>query len=284
MTGKLYLYRDIVTANVSRERLRTAVDKDVVTRLSRGVYTSGDQRPSRLRALFVRLPEGIVLGHESAARVYGFGGPGPIDDPVHVIVPAGTVRPRIRGVACHEAVLPVAAPILIDGIPCAPPARCAVDLARHATRFGGIAVLDAALRSGTCTADDLADEVLLHDGLRGVCRVRELVRLADGRAECAQESHLRLLIIDAGLQAPEPQVWVHDSSGRPVYRIDLAYRERRVGLEYDGRSHLTPDRLTADRSRMNWLGNRGWTMRHFTARDLYQHPAITAAEVRAALE
>jgi hypothetical protein len=177
----------------------------------------------------------------------------------------------------------VAAPILIDGIPCAPPARCAVDLARRATRLDGIALLDAALRSRTCTADDLTDEVLLHDGLRGVCGVRELVRLADGRAECAQESHLRLLIIDAGLRAPEPQVWVHDSTGRPVYRIDLAYRERRVGLEYDGRSHLTPDRLAADRSRMNWLSSRGWTMRHFTARDIYQYPAVTVAEVRAAL-
>lgn len=284
MTGKLHLYRDIVAANISRERLRTAVDREVVARLSRGVYTSGDRRPAKLHALFVRLPEGVVLGYESAARVYGFGGPGPIDDPVHVIVPAGTVRPRILGVACHEAALPVTAPILIDGIPCAPPARCAIDLARRGSRRDGIAVLDASLRSGTCTADDLADELLLHDGLRGVCRVRELVPLADGRAECVQESHLRLLLVDAGLQSPEPQVWVHDGTGRPAYRIDLAYRDRRIGLEYDGRSHLAPDRLAADRSRMNWLSNRGWTMRHFTATDLYQYPTVTVAEVRTLLE
>jgi very-short-patch-repair endonuclease len=82
---------------------------------------------------------------------------------------------------------------------------------------------------------------------------------------------------------PEPQVWVLDSTGRRAYRIDLAYRERRVGLEYDGRSHLTLARLNADRSRMNWLGARGWAMRYFTARDVYRTPALVVAEVRAVL-
>lgn len=283
MSGSLYLYRDLRRSCVSREQLRHAVDTELATRLSRGVYAFGGDLPTKLRALFARLPRGVVLGYDSAAAAYGFGGPGPIDQPVHVIVPAGTVRPRIRGVACHEAAVPVAAPILVDGVPCAPPARCAIDLARRGNRRDGIALLDSALRSGTCTADDLADEVTLHDGLRGVRQVRELVTIADGRAECAQESHLRLLVVDAGLPVPEPQVWVHDSTGRPIYRLDLAYRERRAGLEYDGRSHLTPRRLEHDRSRMNWLSAQGWRLRYFTARNLYRTPEKLLAEVRALL-
>ena len=86
-----------------------------------------------------------------------------------------------------------------------------------------------------------------------------------------------------GLPPPEPQVWVYDATGRRAYRIDLAYRERKVGMEYDGRSHLTIDRLNADRSRMNWLSARGWAMRYFTARDLYQYPALVVAEARSLL-
>ena len=129
--------------------------------------------------------------------------------------------------------------------------------------------------------------IYLHHNVNALAlmkvNVRELIPIADPRPECHQESHLRLVIIDAGLPAPEPQVWVLDGTGRQAYRIDLAYRERRVGLEYDGRSHLTFDRLNADRSRMNWLSARRWAMRYFTARDLYQTPALIVAEVRALL-
>jgi len=118
----------------------------------------------------------------------------------------------------------------------------------------------------------------------GVCwRARELVGLADGRAENAQESHLRIMIIDGGLPAPEPQLVVYDDTGYPVHRLDLGYRERKVGLEYDGRSHLTMDRLAADRARMNWLASDGWDMRYFTAHDLYRSPGLVVATVRTLL-
>jgi hypothetical protein len=282
--GKMYRHRDLLNGPLTREQLRRAVGRNAVARISRGMYASTTgQRPSTLEALFARLPSGTVLGYETAAASYGFGRRAGADEPVHVIVPSSAARPRIRGVVCHEAALPVTKLVMIDGIPYAPPARCAVDLARHATRPGAIALLDAALRSATCTSADLAAEVIRHDGLRGVRQARELVRIADPRPECAQESHLRLVIIDAGLPVPEPQVWVLDGTGRRAYRIDLAYRERKVGLEYDGRSHLTIERLAADRSRMNWLSARGWAMRHFTAHDLYGSPAVIVADVRAAL-
>jgi hypothetical protein len=183
----------------------------------------------------------------------------------------------------HEAIVPVETPVVMGGVPVATPARCAIDLVRTSSRPSGLAILDAALRIDACTQADLDAEVGLHDGLRGVRRARELVAIADGRAECAQESHLRLVILDAGLPPPEPQVWVYDGSGRRAFRVDLAYRERKVGLEYDNQSHLSLERLSADRSRMNWLSRRGWAMRYFTARDLYQSPAVIVAEVQALL-
>jgi hypothetical protein len=283
MPYKMSLYRELRTAGLSRRRIRNALTRNVVARPCRGVYTQDDDgdRFRDLRALFLRLPPGAVAAYATAAAIYGFGS-ADSSAAVHVVVPRGIARPRIQGVVCHEALLPVGPPIVVAGVPLAPPARCAIDLARTTARPAGLATLDAALRRA-CTPSDLVAEVGRHAGLRGVRRARELVGLADGRAECAQESHLRLVIIDGGLPAPEPQLWVHDSTGRRAYRIDLGYRERKVGLEYDGRSHLTPARLSADRSRMNGLSRRGWTMRHFTARDLYQSPGVILAEVRALL-
>ncbi|WP_244298749.1 endonuclease domain-containing protein [Micromonospora cremea] len=144
-------------------------------------------------------------------------------------------------------------------------------------------VLDAALRSGVVTQDELLAEVSAHRALRGVRQARELVPLADGQAECRQESQLRLILIDARLPPPEPQLWVYDRHGIALYRLDLGYRERRIGIEYDGLSHLDRDRLRYDRERVNWLDANGWRMRYFTDRDLYRRPQYITATIRAAL-
>ena len=63
----------------------------------------------------------------------------------------------------------------------------------------------------------------------------------------------------------------------------MGYRAYRIGIEDDGRSHLSRERLRQDRARMNWLSARGWTMRYFTDRDLYLRPEYIVQEIRQAL-
>lgn len=278
---RLVSYRDLL-ANRSRQHARSRLDAGELLRADRGVYATGPLEPDdRLRALFLRLPTGALLSHHSAAQLFGFGVLAA--NGVHVLIPVGTQRPQLRGVITHEAILPVPEPVIMAGVPCVPPARCAIDLARAARRMDALAILDAALRSGVCEWAELSGEVLRHDRLCGVRQARELCQLADGRAECPQESHLRLTLVDGRLATPEPQVWVSDERGTGRYRLDLAYRERRVGIEYDGRSHTDRDRLRADRIRMNWLAASGWRVRYFTDHDLYQRPSGIVATVRAAL-
>jgi hypothetical protein len=149
--------------------------------------------------------------------------------------------------------------------------------------MNALPILDAALRISGQPTDALTCEAKRHAGLPGIRQARELAQIADGRAECRQESQLRLVVIDGGLPAPEPQVTVYDDEGIAAYRLDLAYRAQQVGLEYDGRSHLDRRRLRADRVRMNWLAVRRWRMRHFTDRDLYGQPELIVATVRDAL-
>jgi len=282
MATELRRYRDLLADGVTRRRMDGLLHDGGIMRASRGVYGFGGvATDDLLRALFLRLPPGTLLGFQSAAVRYGFDVLPPTA--VHVIVPAGTVRPRIRGVRVHEAIIPVDGCTLVDGVPCVPAARCAVDLARTLRRLDALPLLDSALRAQACTPDELAAEVVRHRGLKGVRQARELIPYADPRPECRQESQLRLVVLDAGLPVPEPQLWVRDEYGNLLYRLDLGYRQQRVGLEYDGKSHAEQRRLSSDRERMNWLARHGWTMRYFTDRDLYQRPSYIVSEVRAAL-
>ncbi|WP_246278065.1 endonuclease domain-containing protein [Phytohabitans rumicis] len=237
---------------------------------------------ARLRALFLRLPPEAVACRQTAARLHGFGEFAPLSPQVHILVPAGLARPQVRGVKIYDTVRPVE-PVMVHGIPCVPAARCAVDLARTSRRLDALPVLDGALRLGGCTTDDLAAEVALHQRLRGVCQVRELVSLADPGAQCRQESQMRLVIIDGQLPRPELQVAVVDEYGNVRYYLDLGWRRRRVGAEYDGVSHL--DRVVArrDRERHNWLVAQGWRMRYFTDVDLYRRPQHLVTVLRGAL-
>jgi very-short-patch-repair endonuclease len=229
----------------------------------------------------MRLPATAVFGFHTAAALLGFGVLE--SESVHIVVPAGTAHPRIRGVVAHEAVLSTDDRVSVAGFPCTAPARTAIDLVRTVRRLDALPVLDAVLRTGRCVLNDLSVEAERHHGLRGVRQARELVPHADGRAECRQESQLRLLLLDAHLPALQPQVWVYDEAGAARYRIDLGCAVRRVGLEYDGVSHLDRHRLRLDRARMNWLDEHGWTMRYFTDFDLYRNPQRMIAQARAVL-
>ncbi|MEU1967868.1 type IV toxin-antitoxin system AbiEi family antitoxin domain-containing protein [Micromonospora sediminicola] len=273
-------YGELLAGGLSRGAIRHRVEAGRLSRLARGVYGYADDETSRLRALFRRLPPDAVAGFHTGAGLHRFGAVR--SERVHVIVPAGGVVPTIRGVAVHQSVLPIGEVVEIAGIPCASAARCAVDLARVTRRADALPTLDLCLRVGACGRDELRREVASHVGLRGVRQADRLVELADPRAECRQESQLRLLLIDGGLPPPEPQLWVPDDV-MGIYRLDLGYRRQRVGVEYDGRSHFDPDRLHHDRARLNWLAEQGWRMRVYTAADLYRRPERILGAVRTLL-
>jgi hypothetical protein len=274
-------YQQLLDTGRSREQIRGEVADGILQRPHHGLYTQPVKTlVDRARALLHLLPSYACFSHQTAAQLYGFGVLP--DDRLHVIVPARLPLPDIKGVVTHQSVVPFE-PVELFGLPCVPATRCAIDLARTCPRGDALAVLDSALRYRAVEVEALTAEVLRHGRRRGVRHVRRLVPLADPRAECRQESHLRLILLDAKLPTPEPQLWVYDDWGDPRFRLDLGWRERKVGAEYDGASHLDRDRMRNDRERHNWLETRGWRMRYFTDRDLYRRPGLIVATMRAAL-
>lgn len=255
-----------------------------VARPYRGYYLLGSAPTDlldRCRATIAVASPRAVIGFDSAAALLGFGITD--SDVIHLVVPAGEPFPQRRGIAVHQSVVPIRDPVEVAGVVCTGGARTAIDLARALPRAQALSVLDAALSCGACTADDLAAEVRLHHGLKGYRRALELVPLADGRSQCAQETHLRLILRDAGLVSFEPQLPVWDSGDWPRYFLDLADARLRVCAEYDGSSHLDRRRLREDRARHNFLSTRHWRVRYFTDFDIYRAQSGVVRTIRAAI-
>ena len=92
---------------------------------------------------------------------------------------------------------------------------------------------------------------------------------------------MRLVLHDGGLDGFVPQLAVVTGAG--LFYLDLGDPVLMVAAEYDGSSHVTMNRLAADRRRHNALEGAGWRMRYFTRDDLYRTPAaIVPTLLRAA--
>lgn len=97
----------------------------------------------------------------------------------------------------------------------------------------------------------------------------------------AMETRIRLALVLAGLPAPAVQHRVV-GFGRS-HRLDLAYPDVLLAIEYDGAEHREADRARQDLEREAVLTRLGWTVLRFDARTVLGDPARVAATVRAEL-
>jgi very-short-patch-repair endonuclease len=161
------------------------------------------------------------------------------------------------------------------------PDRTAFDLARRTDRFTTVPGIDAMLAAGLVTKAQVAASAARRKGWHGRSEVNGTLLLCDAGAESPQESRLRLVLVAGGLPWPRTQHAVHDN-GRFVARLDLAYPEHHLGVEYDGDHHRTRTAFRNDLRRLNDLRTCGWTVLRFTAADLHR-PRQVVATVRKAL-
>lgn len=159
------------------------------------------------------------------------------------------------------------------GVPVTAPARTAVDSARISRR-GGIMAVDAALRLGLASADDLAAVLDRAGTPPGIVQAREIVGLADGRAESPLESLTRLMLVDGGLPTFELQVPVAG------YRVDFLLRAQRLIVEADGRVKYAGDELWQEKLRQEYLERAGYRVVRVLWDDVANHPDQTIARIK----
>jgi hypothetical protein len=250
---------------LTRRGLEAKAGSGDLVKVWAGVYGSGELDDlMRLRGLDLRAGTPVALCLATAARAYGFDTEDVVD--LHVLNPLrGQLRCADRLFVHRRDGAPLA---MVEGRPATAPAWTAVEVARGLRRPRALATLDAALRSATCDRRSLVRAAAAQAGRRGIVAVRDLIPLADGAAESPMESEARLVFIDGGLPSPVLQYEIVDRSRR-VWRLDFAWPDRRLAVEYDGFDfHSSPAELRRDRQKRAALIELGWNVISIVADDV----------------
>lgn len=254
---------------------------------SRGVRqrraTVGDPIADAKAAVAACGPDAVVTDL-SAARVWGLPVPGAaleVAPAISVSVQSGGSRTQRRGTHGRRLRMPDFHLTQIEGLTITTPVRTWLDCAPLLRRSDLIAMGDAILHRRLGTPGEFQHLLTWGYRRRGMAAVRRAVPILDGGAESPAESWVRVLLIDGGVPAPVCNLDVM-AGDRWIARVDMAWPDERVIVEYDGAGHLDERQRRRDAERLNDLQAAGWLVIVLTADDL-RRPAHLVRMVRSAL-
>jgi very-short-patch-repair endonuclease len=179
---------------------------------------------------------------------------------------------------------------IVNGIPTTSPERTILDLA---FLFPGAdyleKVIQAARRKELISYESTRAMFDRHArrGLRGVAALRvALDRWEQGSSPTASDPETLLvqLLRERGLPEPVVQYEVRDDRGALIARVDAAYPEARIAIEYDSKQeHSNEFQLAKDARRRNALAAAGWVTLAARWSDLTRGGQIFCGHLRAAL-
>ncbi|MCF6746117.1 DUF559 domain-containing protein, partial [Blastococcus sp. KM273128] len=249
-----------------------------------GVYADAELPDSldvRIAGAALLVPRAAVFSGRTAAYLHGATQLADLTAPVEVSVPTGIRFGGAAGLRVRHVALGPSDVAVVRTRRCTTGLRTALDIARSEPLPDAVAALDVLLARAVVGLGELREAARTRRSARGGRRAERAVALACPLAESQPESGVRVLLAVAGL-VPVPQFSVRDGDGAFVGRVDLAFPEQRVAVEYDGAWHAEPGQFARDRRRLNRLTAAGWTVVHVTAADL-RDPAALVARVRDAL-
>ena len=178
-----------------------------------------------------------------------------------------TNRRRMSGITVWAVAIDDDAIQLIDGMRVTTPARTAVDLACKYPVDIAVAAIDALARATRLKVLDIELAAERHPRRHGLGPARKTIQLVDPGAESPRETRLRLLAIRAGYPRPDTQVPVYNEYGAFIGEVDMAWRDRKIAIEYEGAHHRTPERFAKDLRRIRAMTEAGWNVIRVTAQD-----------------
>lgn len=252
-----------------------------------GVYRMGGApRTWRgdLLAACLAAPSTAAASHRSAAALEGL--PSGRTDVIEIVCERWR-RTRCDGLVVHESLVIDDEDLSqVDGIPCTSVARTLFDLARKLAPVMLDANIDAALRRDLVSLDELrrTSTRLATKGRPGGLKFRAAVSARTGTAglpESVPERVLTDLLVRQGLPEPVHQFVVRNDAGGFVARVDLAYPEWRIVIEYDSVEHHTGTAAhIRDSARRDALGDQGFTVLTATVADLHDKGERVAGLIR----
>ncbi|MCE7006130.1 DUF559 domain-containing protein [Kibdelosporangium philippinense] len=238
---------------------------------------------TRAAAAILHAGPPAALSSHTSARLYGCEAAD--DAPIHVLLP---YRRRLRsreGMAVHHSGMAAWRVETVHGLPVLALEYSLAEMLCRARPAGAFACLEQALAMQKDEArerfrDLVAECVLARLDKRGYRRAKMLLELATGLTESPAEGWLLVQLADAGIPEPVPQFAVVGIDGRERYRLDFAWPDLRVALEYDGYA-AHEGRESRDLEREQDLVRRGWIVVRATVADL-KDPIRLIAEIRQA--
>lgn len=282
--GNLWRTQELLDVGVGKRTITAFVADGTLVRLRQGCYVRGSSwlnQPPSVRNLQLihahahgtRTTSGgrSRYTHTSGARLHGLY-LWKVDSLIHLTQPTSPSRDRHGAdVVCHTAIIEPGDQANVAGLPSTTLERTAADCGLILPYRPALIIMDHALRLG-------ADRAVIQartehcNGQRGVRNLRRVLAAADPSAESPGETLTRDLIHQLRLPAPEPQLEVMTRLG--TYRLDFAWRERRLALEFDGKSKYfdyrpTDQVLYEERRREKALMEMGWTVLRIEWKDLF---------------
>jgi hypothetical protein len=226
------------------------------------------------RAAALLMPTDAVLGGRSAAAWHGAPFAGTTESVVVLVNQASAWRGP-SGVRVHRTDVAPHDVLVVDDIRLTSPLRTAWDVATLETVPTAVGILDGMVRAGTLDARAFAELSASGRGRWRSRRVAIVAPLVDGRSESPPESWVRVACVRAGLPAPVPQ-YVVLAAGDFLGRVDLAWPEARLIVEYEGAHHFEDGQIRRDDERYRRLAAAGWRVIRLSANDLRDMVAVVA--------
>lgn len=253
--------QQIVTVDGAREQglSRWQLERQVGQRQTRGIYVITRDpvgRDLRARALLAGCGQGAVLSHFTAAEILGGWVPARVS--IHVTIPE---RRRIRRpeVVTHRSSRTIRT-TTVRGLPVTDAIQTFLDLATHLELVDLVALGDSFVAHRLTSPEELISAAAEWRGY-GVARAREAARFVRANVGSRRETWLRMLMVTAGLPEPTIDHRIYASDGTLLFRIDLAYEEFKVGIEYDGRQHAESDAQWGhDVDRREYFDGASWRL------------------------
>lgn len=282
-----YLRRSLV-ASLGRHQVEAAIQRGELRRLWPGVVVESarllDPLTRGAAALLAHGPRAVISG-PTAAWLHGCTAVEPV--PTHVLVPYGHASRSRGGLVVHNGRPRDEDIVELRDLRVLSLEHVVTDLLCTARPRDALAVTDQALATHPLESREVfrgrvAERLRRRHDPRGTRIGARLLGLASGRAESPAESWLLLEVVDLGFPQPEVNWSIRAADGRELYRLDLAWPDQRVAVEYDGYA-FHADRAAEDQRRALDLHRRGWIVIAATADDLRDSRRLEA-ELRGAMD
>jgi hypothetical protein len=211
---------------------------------------------------------------------------------VHVTRPDGKAGRHEAGVHQHCGTIAEGDVVRRHGVDVMTATRLALEVTTVADVEPSLVVVNHLLHVRATTPALLEERYAAMTFWPNTLSTNLVLQLADGRCESVGESRTLYLIFRQGLPAPESQHKVKDESGRVLWRVDFAWPELGVFLEFDGKvkyekflmeGEVVGDVVMREKKRERDICRvTGWRCIRITWDDL-AHPERTAALIRSVL-